>query len=148
MKFASICRKSGKMAMSETTLLSLLKHDPSFHQTNRVSLIYPQVWRFYSQDTCFMNCRWVCLWVGHRAELLGGWRILSGAQGGCVNRWGIKVAKTSCECVYIYMNIICTSGCKILANEYYFFTNFLSIRNYAMPLLLMSSHACRSHLPT
>ena len=44
MKYASICRKSGKMVMSENTLLSLLKDDPHFNQfENPVSLKYPQV---------------------------------------------------------------------------------------------------------
>ncbi len=44
MKYASICRKSGKMAMSEKTLLCLLKDDPRFNQyENLVSLKYPQV---------------------------------------------------------------------------------------------------------
>ena len=43
MKFASICRKSGKIAMSESTLLSLLRDDSSFNQSNPISLKYPQV---------------------------------------------------------------------------------------------------------
>lgn len=50
-KFASICRKSGKMAMSETTLLSLLKHDTTFSQSNPVSLKYPQVCTL-----CLIHC--------------------------------------------------------------------------------------------
>ena len=33
--------------MSETTLLSLLKHDPSFSHSNPVSLKYPQVHNMY-----------------------------------------------------------------------------------------------------
>ena len=42
-KFASICRKSGKMALSERTLLSLLASDPACQQGQVISEKYPQV---------------------------------------------------------------------------------------------------------
>lgn len=42
-KFASICRKSGKMSLSERTLLSLLSNDPACSQGQPVSEKYPQV---------------------------------------------------------------------------------------------------------
>ena len=43
-KFASICRKSGKMDLSRKTLMSLLKSDQSFsEQLHPISLQYPQV---------------------------------------------------------------------------------------------------------
>lgn len=42
-KFASICRKSGKMALSERTLLSLLGNDPACNQSQPMSEKYPQV---------------------------------------------------------------------------------------------------------
>ena len=42
-KFASICRKSGKMALSERTLLSLLTSDPACSQGQLISEKYPQV---------------------------------------------------------------------------------------------------------
>lgn len=42
-KFASICRKSGKMALSERTLLSLLSNDPACNQAQPISEKYPQV---------------------------------------------------------------------------------------------------------
>ena len=42
-KFASICRKSGKMALSERTLLSLLSNDPAASQGQPISEKYPQV---------------------------------------------------------------------------------------------------------
>ena len=42
-KFASICRKSGKMALSERTLLSLLTSDPACSHGQLISEKYPQV---------------------------------------------------------------------------------------------------------
>ena len=42
-KFASICRKSGKLALSERTLLSLLHHDSECTETEPLSRKYPQV---------------------------------------------------------------------------------------------------------
>ena len=42
-KFASICRKSDKMALSERTLRSILSHDPTCNQEQPISEKYPQV---------------------------------------------------------------------------------------------------------
>lgn len=42
-KFASICRKSGRMALSERTLHSLLCNDPVCSPKQPISEKYPQV---------------------------------------------------------------------------------------------------------
>lgn len=42
-KFASICRKSGKLALSERTLLTLLTNDPECSEDEPFSTKYPQV---------------------------------------------------------------------------------------------------------
>ena len=43
-KFASICRKSGKMDLSKKTLMSLLTSDEGFSELHQpISLQYPQV---------------------------------------------------------------------------------------------------------
>lgn len=42
-KFASICRKSGKLALSERTLLTLLNNDPECSEDEPFSIKYPQV---------------------------------------------------------------------------------------------------------
>ena len=47
-KFASICRKSGKMAMSETTLLSPLKK-------------YPRVGGYPKHHSSHFRIVWLCL---------------------------------------------------------------------------------------
>ncbi len=42
-KFASICRKSGKIAVSERTLLNLLNNDVDCNKMEPLSIKYPQV---------------------------------------------------------------------------------------------------------
>lgn len=42
-KFASICRKNGKMMLSERILLDLLNQDPNSSPTNPLSTAFPQV---------------------------------------------------------------------------------------------------------
>ena len=44
-KFASICRKSGKLALSERTLLNLLENDLECNELEPLSTKYPQVKR-------------------------------------------------------------------------------------------------------
>lgn len=42
-KFASICRRSDKMALSERTLRSILSHDPAYTTEEPLSDKYPSV---------------------------------------------------------------------------------------------------------
>ncbi len=55
-KFASICRKSGKIAVSERTLLNLLEHDVDCNMKEPLSTKYPQVYisllQLYIVCTC------------------------------------------------------------------------------------------------